>query len=125
MNQFTMFLLIHTFLGVSGDPSNGPPPTDLSIPSSSKTITDRFNPTLLPNEPLNHPTVNERQLTEGRQLGGTQFIHARTTGKCEKMAITAVGGKCDILYNFYFFPPRNISNLFISFSTLVQINNKQ
>ena len=108
MNQFTLFLLIHTFIDVSGDPINGPPSQtthDLSIPSSSKTITDRFNPTLLPNEPLIHTTVNERQLTEGRQLGGTQFIHARTTGKCEKMAITAVGGKCDILYNFLFFSP--------------------
>ena len=109
MNQFTLFLLIHTFLGVSGDPSNGSPSQtthDVSIPSSSKSITDRFDPTLLPNEEPNiHPIANERQLTEGRQLGGTQFIHARTTGKCEKMAITAVEGKCDILYNFYFFSP--------------------
>ena len=43
MNQFTLFFLIHTLLGVSGDPSNGSPPQtthDLSIPSSSKTITD-------------------------------------------------------------------------------------
>ena len=107
MNQFTMFLLIHTFLGVSGDPSNGPPPTDLSIPSSSKSITDRFDPTLLPNEPLIHTTVNERQLTEGRQLGGTQFIHARTSGKCEKMAITVVAGKWIFYIIFLFFPPRN------------------
>ena len=106
MNQFTLFLLIHTFLGVSGDPSNGPPPQTqgVSIPSSSKSITDRFDPTLLPNEPLIHTTVNERQLTEGRQLGGTQFIHARTSGKCEKMAITVVAGKW-IFYNFFIFSP--------------------
>ena len=131
MNQFTLFLLIHMFLGVSGDPSNGPPQTthDLSIPSSSKTITDRFDPTLLPNEPLIHPTVHERQLTEGRQLGGTQFIHARTSGKCEKMAITAVAGKWIFYIIFIFFLPRNISNffLFIFFilTCLVHINNKQ
>ena len=112
MNQFTLFLLIHTFLGVAGDPQIT---HDLSTPSSSKTITDRFDPTLLPNEPLIHPTVNERQLTEGRQLGGTQFIHARTTGKCEKMAITAVGGKWIFYIIFIFPPPRNISNLFIFF----------
>ena len=110
MNQFTLFLLIHTFLGVSGDPSNGSPSQtthDVSIPSSSKSITDRFDPTLLPNEPLIHTTVNERQLTEGRQLGGTQFIHARTSGKCEKMAITVVAGKWIFYIIFLFFPPRN------------------
>ena len=106
MNQFTMFLLIHTFLGVSGDPSNGPPPQTqgVSIPSSLKTISE-FDPTLLPNEEPNiHPTANERQLTEGRQLGGTQFIHARTSGKCEKMAITVVAGKW-IFYIIFIFSP--------------------
>ena len=109
MNQFTMFLLIHTFLDVSGDPNNGPPPQTqgISIPSSLKTISE-FDPTLLPNEEPNiHPTANERQLTEGRQLGGTQFIHERTSGKCRIKAITSVGGKW-FFYNF-FFSPRNIS----------------